>query len=75
MLDSGRGKLLRGWRFHLILCPDDSLIWNCSAAMMSLSASYSRSLIRRHRPHVVVLLEKRVVGLSAEKVCRQVGRE
>jgi len=51
------------------------IIWNCRGAKKWSSSNHLSSLIRCHCPDIVVLLESRAAGLSAEKVCRQVVRD
>lgn len=47
----------------------NSLIWNYRGARKLISSNHLSRLIRLHNLGIIVLLETRVAGASAQKVC------
>lgn len=51
------------------------LCWNCRGAGSKSFLRNLRELLFIHKPDVVALLEPRVSGVGADRICKLIGRE
>lgn len=47
--------------------------WNCRGAVNSVFVCEMREIIRLYKPSVIILLEPRVSGATADSVCKRLG--
>lgn len=49
------------------------MIWNCRGTASKEFAREIKKLVKEHRPAMIVLLEPRISGDSADVVCKRLG--